>query len=163
LAEGRRVIFTGGNGRSVIFTGGGGCTVDVVAGVTVTPVLCRFGAVCMGVVDINVAGCKVADVEVVDVKGADVNTGDDGVMAMWTACRVAANFIVDNELTFSSSSFFLFPNPFVNEDFTLRPMGAAALTAVCSRLSASDKNISGLIARWTAWILSESKTNPAVA
>jgi hypothetical protein len=161
-ADGCSVIFTGGNGRSVIFTGGKERPVEVVAGVTVTPVLRRFASVGVGVADIDVAGNVVADVKVGDTEGADVDAGDDGVNMTRTARRVAANVIVDDDSPFSLI-FFLLPNPSVNEDFTLRLTAAAAFTAVPLRLSASDENISGLIAQWTAWIFSESKSNPAIA
>ena len=50
----------------------------------------------------------------------------------------------------------------MNEDFTLRPTAEAALTAIRSRLSESDRNIPGLIARWTARIFSDNKSNPVV-
>ena len=68
----------------------------------------------------------------------DVDTGVDGVMAMQEACRVAANVNIDNEPP-CLLTFFLFPNPSMKEDFTLWPTAAAALTVVCSRLSASNK------------------------
>jgi len=61
------------------------------------------------------------------------------------------------------AAIFLFPNPSMKEDFIFRPTAAAAFTADCSSLSASDENIPGLIARWTARILSDSKSNPVVA
>ena len=61
------------------------------------------------------------------------------------------------------AAIFLFPNLSVKEDSIFRPTAVAAFTADCSSLSASDENIPGLIARWTAWILSDSKSNPVVA
>ncbi len=59
-------------------------------------------------------------------------------------------------------TIFRFPNPFVNKDFTLRPTAVAVLTAIRSRLSESDRNIPGLIARWTARIFPDNKPNPVV-
>ena len=50
----------------------------------------------------------------------------------------------------------------MNEDFTLRPTAEAVLIAIRSRLSESDRNIPGLIARWTARIFSDNKSNPVV-
>ena len=88
-----------------------------VAGVTVVPVLCCLADVGVGVVD---------------VEGA------------LRRC-VAAVENVDNNAQ-STSTIFVFPNPSVNKDFTLRPTAEAALTAICSRLSESDRNIPGLIA-----------------
>ena len=58
------------------------------------------------------------------------------------------------------AAIFLFPNPFVKEDFIFCPTAAAAFTEDCSSLSASDENIPGFITRWTAQILSDSKSNP---
>ena len=101
-------------------------TGNVVVGVTVAPVLCRFADVSMGVVDVEVALRCVAAVEYADNKA------------------------------------FLIPNPSVNKDFTLRPPAVAALTAIRSRLSKSDMNIPGLIARWTVRIFSNNKSNPVV-
>ena len=47
---------------------------------------------------------------------------------------------------FSKCRLLLFPNPSVNKDFTLLPTAAPVLTAICLRLSESDRNIPGLIA-----------------
>jgi hypothetical protein len=107
-------------------------TGNVVAGVTVAPVLCHLADVSVGVVDVEVVLHCVAAVENAD------NTAR------------------------STSTIFLFPNPFVNKDFTLRPTVVAALTATRSRLSESNRNIPGLITRWTAWIFSDNKSNPVV-
>jgi len=90
-----------------------------------------------GTDNVKVAEVKVAEVEVAEVELANV------------AVAVAA--------------IFLFPNPSVKEDFIFCPTAAAAFTADRSCLSTSDENIPGLIARWTAWILSDSKSNPVIA
>ena len=50
----------------------------------------------------------------------------------------------------------------MNEDFALRPTAEAALTAICSGLSESNRNIAGLIARWTKRIFSDNKSNLVV-
>ena len=104
----------------------------VIIGVTVAPKFCPLAEVGMGVVDVEVALHCVAAVEHADNKAQ------------------------------STSTIFLFPKPSVNEDVTLRPTAEAALTAIRSRLSESDRNIPGLIARWTAWIFSDNKSNPVV-
>ena len=104
-------------------------TVNVVNGVIVAPVLCRLADDGVGVVDVKVALRCVAAVENADNKAP------------------------------STLTFFLFPKPSMNDDFTLRPTAEAALTAICSRLSESDRNIPGLIARWTARIFSDKKIN----
>ena len=106
---------------------------NVVAGVTVTPVLYRLADVSMGVVEAEEVALRcIAAVENADNKAR------------------------------STSTIFFFPNPSVNKDFTLRPTAVAALTATRSRLSESDRNIPGLITRWTAWIFSDNKSNPVV-
>ena len=51
----------------------------------------------------------------------------------------------------------------MKEDFIFCPTVVAEFTADCSSISASDENIPGLIARWTARISSDSKTNPVIA
>ena len=56
------------------------------------------------------------------------------------------------------AAIFLFPNASVKEDFIFRPTAVAAFTDIRSSLSSSDENIPGLIARWTARILSDSKS-----
>ena len=84
---------------------------------TVAPALRRLADVGVGVVDVEGALHCVAAVE-----NADNNAR-------------------------SASTIFLFANPSVNEDFTLRPTAEAALTVICSRLSESDRNIPGLIAQ----------------
>ena len=61
------------------------------------------------------------------------------------------------------AAIFLFPNASVKEDIIFRPTAAAAFTADRSSLSTSDENIPGFIARWTARILSASKSNPVIA
>ena len=73
-----------------------------------------------------------------EVEGADIDARDDGVMDTRMARRVAGNVIVDNESPFLLS-FFLLSNPSVNEDFALQPAVTAALTAVCTRFSASNE------------------------
>ncbi len=73
---------------------------------------------------------------------------------------VAAVEHADNKAR-SKLTIFLFPKPSVNKDF-MRPTAEAALTAIFSRLSESDRNITGLIARWTARIFSDNKSNPVV-
>ncbi len=108
-------------------------TGNVVAGVTVAPVLCRLADVSVGVVDAE---------EVV------------------LRC-VAAIENADNKAR-STSTIFHFPNPSVNKNFTLQPTAVAALTAIRSRLSESDRNIPGLIAGWTARIFPDNKSNPVV-
>ena len=90
--------------------------VNVVAGVTVAPTLCCLADVGAGVVDVELVMPCVAAVENADNKAR------------------------------STSMIFLFPNPSMNKDFTLRPTAEATLTALCSRLSESNKNITGLIA-----------------
>ena len=50
----------------------------------------------------------------------------------------------------------------MNKDFTSRPTAEAALTAICSRLSESNRNIPGLIVQWPAQIFSDNKSNPVV-
>ncbi len=85
-------------------------TGNVVAGVTVAPVLCRLADVGVGVVDAEEVALRcVAAVENADNKAR------------------------------STSTIFCFPNPSVNEDFTLRPTAVAALTAIRLRLSESDR------------------------
>ena len=91
-------------------------TVNIVVGVIVKPVLRRLADVGMGAVDVEVAPCCVAAVDK-----------------------------ADGNMPFSLI-IFLFPNPSVNKDFTLRPTAAAALTAILSRSSASNRNIPGLMA-----------------
>jgi hypothetical protein len=108
----------------------------------VSSVLHHFVDVGVGMEDV-----KVAEVEVVEVKVAEVEVAEIELANL--AIEVAA--------------IFLFPNPSVKEDFIFRPTAAAAFTADRSSLSASDENIPGLIARWTARILSNSKSNPVVA
>jgi len=85
-------------------------TGNVVAGVTVAPVLRRLADVSVGVVDAEelVLRC-VAAVENADNKAR------------------------------STLTIFRFPNPSVKEDFTLRPTAVAALTAIRSRLSESNR------------------------
>ena len=104
-------------------------TVNVVVGVIVAPVLCCLADVGVGVADVEVA----------------------------LRC-VAAVYNVDNKVPFALTTF-LFPNPSVNKDFTLQPTAAAALTAICSRLSESNRNIPGLIAQWTMRIFSDNNSN----
>jgi len=103
----------------------------------VDSVLRRFADVGVGVEDVKVAEVKVAEVEVAEVELANV------------AVAVAAIFLV--------------PNPSMIEDFIFCPTAAAAFTADRSCLSASDENLPGLITRWTARILSDSKSNLVVA
>jgi len=78
--------------------------------------------------------------EVAEVEVAEVESANDGIV-----------------------SIFLFPKASVKEDFIFCLTAVAAFTADCSSLSTSDENIPGLIARWTARISSDSKTNPVVA
>jgi hypothetical protein len=80
---------------------------------------------------------------------------------MWKTRHVAADVNIDNEPP-CLLTFFLLPNSSMKEDFTLWPTAAAALTVVCSRLSESNKKRPGLMAQWTVWIFSESKSNPVV-
>ena len=63
------------------------------------------------------------------------------------------------------ATIFLFPNASVKEDIIFRLTAAAAFTADRSSLSTSDENIPGSspVARWTARILSASKSNPVIA
>ena len=77
-------------------------------------------------------------------------------------CCVSESVNVDNESPMSLT-IFLLPNPSVKEDFIFRPTAAAAFTADRSSLSTSVENIPGFIARWTARILSASKSNPVIA
>jgi len=95
----------------------------------------------MGVEDVKVVEVEVAEVKVAEVKVAEVEL---------------------TNLAVAVAAIFLFPSLSVKEDFIFRPTVVAAFTADCSSLSASDENIPGLIARWTA-ILSDSKSNPVVA
>jgi hypothetical protein len=72
--------------------------------------------------------------------------------------------VADVELANNTfAAIFLFPNVSVKENFIFHPTAAAAFTADRSSLSASDEIIPGLIARWKARILSDSKANPVVA
>ena len=82
--------------------------VNVVIGVIVKPVLRRLADADVGVVEVDVAPSCVAAVDK-----------------------------ADNDMPFFLT-IFLFLNPSVNKAFTLRPTAAAALTEICSRLSASD-------------------------
>ena len=80
--------------------------------------------------------------------------------------RVEDNVVEVTEVELANNAdaaIFLFPNASVKEDFIFRPTAAAAFTADRSSLSASDENNPGLIARWTARILSDSKSNPVAA
>ena len=106
------------------------------------PVLCHVAAVGVGVKEIlrrfdDDVGVGVED-NVFEV--AEVEFANDAVAAI-----------------------FLFPNASVKEDIIFRPTAAAAFTADRSSLSTSDENIPGFIARWTARILSASKSNPVIA
>ena len=105
-------------------------------------ILRHFADVGVGVEDIKVAEVKVAEVKVAEVKVAEVELAN-------VAVAVAANF--------------LFPTPSVKEDFIFCQTAVSAFTADRSSLSASDENIPGLIARWTAWILSDNKSSSVVA
>ncbi len=68
---------------------------------------------------------------------ADVSVGVVDAEELALHC-VAAVENADNKAR-STSTIFRFPNPSVNEDFTLRPTAVAALTAIHSRLSESDR------------------------
>ncbi len=117
------------------------------AGVVDTRNNARTGNVVIGVTVAPVL-CRLADVSVVDAEEVVLHC-------------VAAVENADNKAR-STSTIFRFPNPSVNKDFTLQPTVVAALTAIRSRLSEFDRNIPGLIARWTARIFPDNKSNPVV-
>ena len=102
---------------------------------------------------------------------ADVGVGVKEILRRFdddVGVGVEDNVVEVAEVEFANdavATIFLFPNASVKEDIIFRLMAAAAFTADRSSLSTSDENIPGSspVARWTARILSASKSNPVIA
>jgi hypothetical protein len=102
---------------------------------------------------------------------ADVGVGVKEILRRFdddVGVGVEDNVVEVAEVEFANdavATIFLFPNASVKEDIIFRLTAAAAFTADRSSLSTSDENIPGSspVARWTARILSASKSNPVIA
>jgi hypothetical protein len=89
--------------------------------------------------------------EIIEVHEVLRHFDDVGVGVEDNVVGVAEVEVAEVELANNTvAAIFLSPNASMKEDFIFRPTAAAAFTADLSSLSASDENIPGLIARWTA-------------